>query len=73
MSDTCTSEGKADHFVNQLLSLISLEKLLKSCQPGIGGWLLPIVSRIYAHLHKFYYVTLSQKAPHLSYIISKRL
>lgn len=39
-SNTCTSEGEgeggeADHFVNQLLSLISLEKLLKSCQPEL--------------------------------------
>lgn len=72
MSDTRTTEGKADHFVNQLLSLISLEKLLKSCRPGIGGLLLPIVAPIYADLHKFYYVTLRQKAPDLSYIISKR-
>lgn len=72
MSDTRTSEGKADHFVNQLLSLISVEKLFKSCQPGTGGLLLPIASRIYADLHILYYATLHQKAPDLSYIISKR-
>lgn len=71
MSDALTSEGKADHFVNQLLTLISLEKLSKSCQPGTGGVPLPIVSGIHAD-RTFYYATMHQKAPDLSYIISKR-
>lgn len=56
--------GGADHFVNQLLSLISLEKLLRSCQPGLGALLLLITSAIY-DVCSFSSVTVS-KTPRLS-------
>lgn len=58
-------EGRGgDHFVNQLLSLISLEKLLRSCQPELGALLLLITSAIY-DVCSFSSVTVS-KTPRLS-------
>lgn len=57
--------GGADHFVNQLLSLISLEKLLRSCQPRLGALLLLLITSAIYDVCSFSSVTVS-KTPRLS-------